>query len=95
MTYSPPDDVDKSIYSNLERNESYDLLEQNNAIKKEILQIMFMTCRTSLFHLVCTKGASNVLLSDNTKAHAIRKEYFSGFSIKYTISQLSKVVGSC
>ncbi|MCP1422566.1 hypothetical protein J3D43_001082 [Paenibacillus xylanexedens] len=38
---------------------------------------MFMTCTTSLLHLVCTRDASNVLLSDNTKTHAIRKEYFS------------------
>lgn len=63
--------------------------------KKEVLQVKFMTCRTSLFHLVCMRDASNGRFSNNTKAHAIRKEYFSGFSIEYTISQRSELVSSC
>lgn len=62
---------------------------------KEVVQVMAMTCTTSLLHLVCRRDANNVLLSDNTKAHAIRKEYCSGLSVKYTISQRSELIGSC
>lgn len=62
---------------------------------REVVHVIYMTCTTSFWHLVCRRDASNVLLSDNTEAHAIRKEDFSGFSVKYTISQRSELVSRC